>query len=187
MEFLDACTDLLPDFCLKMGERRNCKSVNLSPRRSFLLRREHSLVTLPSATNDSLSRYKNHEHVFSIHSELTRLKRAPCSPPSWCSASCGQGWGWSIERRRGGSHHRRTCDRLRGTDWSHHTDSSPALLSLHQAHLWKREGRRDPIARRHSRSKPNSVSTCVSTSEQNTVCTESEAWRSGNNNKKTRK
>lgn len=39
MEFLDDCTDfLLPDFCLKIGERRNCRSVNLSPRRSFLLR-----------------------------------------------------------------------------------------------------------------------------------------------------
>lgn len=35
-EFLDVLTELRLDFCLKTGEQRNCKSVNLSPRRSFL-------------------------------------------------------------------------------------------------------------------------------------------------------
>lgn len=35
-ELLDVLTELRLDFCLKTGERRNCKSVNLSPRRSFL-------------------------------------------------------------------------------------------------------------------------------------------------------
>lgn len=66
--------------------------------------------------------------------ELTRWVRAPCNRPPWCSAACEQEQGWSIGHQRGVSHWR-SCETLQGTDWSHHTDSSPALLSLHQAHL----------------------------------------------------
>jgi len=57
---------------------------------------------------------------------LTRSATAPCSPRSWCSASCGRrrGWAWRTGNPRWGP-----CDdRLRGTHWSRHTDSSPAPL-----------------------------------------------------------
>lgn len=44
MELRAVFTDFLPpDFCLNIGERRNCRSVNLSPRRSFLLREEEKV------------------------------------------------------------------------------------------------------------------------------------------------
>ena len=41
-EFLGSCTDLRSGFPLNTGERRNCRSVNLSPRRSFLLGWEYN-------------------------------------------------------------------------------------------------------------------------------------------------
>lgn len=69
IEFLDFCSDLLPDFSLKTGELRNCRSVCLSPRRSFLLRyndmntNAESYSLYSKNSNNSNLQQKQHVHV----------------------------------------------------------------------------------------------------------------------------
>lgn len=60
MELRAFFTDFLwPDFCLNIGEQRNCRSVNLSPRRSFLLREDEKVKGVSERSWNNEERHQN--------------------------------------------------------------------------------------------------------------------------------